>query len=133
MFWMSTLIATSKCTATAAAPIAAAVCASAPLQSAQTTLAPSRANSSAICLPMPEPAPVTIATLSCRRAMCFSSSFDLWPQPYSGRGVDGRADRDHRDVRADRHADDQHDGVGNVAWRHRPVLADVRDRKRCGG
>src|SRR3546814_15436718 len=75
---------------------------------------------------MPEPAPVTIATLSCRRAMCFSSSFDLWPQPYSGRGVDGRADRDHRDVRAARHADDQHDGVGNVAWRHRAVLAAVR-------
>src|SRR5262249_36072809 len=59
--------ATSAWTASAAAPIPAAVSSSLPLRSAQTTRAPSAAKSSAIALPIPEPAPVITATLSLNR------------------------------------------------------------------
>ena len=54
---------TSACTAIASLPISAAADSSCPLTSAQTTLAPSSANSSAEARPMPDPAPVTTATL----------------------------------------------------------------------
>ena len=54
---------TSARTAIASWPISAAADSWCPLTSAQTTLAPSAANSSAEARPMPDPAPVTTATL----------------------------------------------------------------------
>ncbi len=54
---------TSQCTGCTASPSSFAVSSSAPLTSAATTLAPSRTNTCTDALPIPEPAPVTTATL----------------------------------------------------------------------
>src|SRR5690348_11311525 len=82
----SASLVTSQCTARAPSPIAPAVSASAPLQSATTTFAPSRAKSCADALPIPEPAPVMTATLPSNIPM--ANPHTIWCQgtmaPISG-------------------------------------------------
>src|SRR5256885_7776404 len=67
MRWMSALLATSVWTARQPSPRRLATSSWAPEMSAATTLAPSRWNASAVAAPMPEPAPVTTATLPSSR------------------------------------------------------------------
>src|SRR3569832_2282517 len=69
--------------------ISAVSCAAAALRSTQNTCAPSRANVTAVALPLPqpgpiEPAPTTMATLPLRRSIVFSPALVL-PGKLDGR------------------------------------------------
>src|SRR4051794_2541956 len=77
-------LVTSQCTGTTSPPTSAAVSFSAPLMSAATTFAPSRANTFTDALPIPDPAPVTTAT--------FPSSSPIASSPLLTGGLLSRQD-----------------------------------------